>query len=188
MRSIQLALCAGVAAAAVIVPAAAAHAAPADNGTEGRVVVTPSTIAAGGEVDLRVDVCRGRHATGTSDAFSSPAHFSPAADRGDLFAEARIRSDAKAGDYQIWVKCKDGGQASGTVTVVHHHEPTHHPTHHATPVAPVHAGGGGTAEVAAADEGGPGTPHTVIGLVLAGVAAVAVAYRSVRRRRRTDSD
>ncbi len=184
MRSLQLALCAGVAAAAVLTPAAAAH---AGEEAGGRVVVTPSTIAPGGEVDLRVDVCRGRHATGTSDAFSSPAHFSPAADRGDLFAEARIRSDAEAGDYEIRVKCKDGGRASGTVTVVHHHEPTHHPTHHATPVAPVHAGGGGTAEVAAADEGGPGTPHTVIGLVLAGVAAVAVAYRSVRRRR-TDSD
>ncbi len=185
MRSLQLALCAGVAAAAVIAPAAAAH---ADNEAEGQVLVTPSTIAPGGEVDLRVDVCKGGQATGTSEAFASPAHFNPAADRGDLFAEARIRSDAEANDYEIWVKCKGGGRASGTVTVVHHHEPTHHPTHHETPVAPVHAGGGGTAEVAAAEEGGPGTPHTVIGLVLAGAAAVAVAYRSVRRRRRTDSD
>ncbi|GGX20193.1 hypothetical protein [Streptomyces chryseus] len=187
MRSIQLALCAGAAVVAIMAPAAAAHAAPTENDGEGRVLVTPSTIAPGGEVDLRVDVCRGRHATGTSDAFAAPAHFSPAADRGDLFAEARIRSDAEAGDYEIWVRCKDGGQANGTVTVVHHHKPTHHPTHHATPIAPVHAGGGGTAETAATEEGGPGTPHTVIGLVLAGVAAVAVAFRSVRRRR-TDSD
>ncbi|MFD7444650.1 hypothetical protein [Streptomyces sp. NPDC059909] len=58
-----------------------------------------------------------------------------------------------------------------------------------TPYAPVRAGGGGTATSLAsedakrADQQGPGTPHTVIGLVLAGVAAVAVAFRSSRRRR-----
>ncbi|MFJ6634101.1 hypothetical protein ACIQMR_22345 [Streptomyces sp. NPDC091376] len=64
-----------------------------------------------------------------------------------------------------------------------------------TPVAPVRAGGGGAAtEPAAAhaaksaDTQGPGTPHTVIGLVLAGVAAVAVAFRSARRRRIGSSD
>ncbi|MGR8010354.1 hypothetical protein [Streptomyces hypolithicus] len=182
MRSLQLALCAGVAAAAVIAPAAGAHA-DNDYGYEGRLTVTPSAIAPGGEVDLRVHVCRGDQATGTSDAFSSPAYFNPAAD-GGLFAQAHIRSDAKAKDYEIWVKCKNGrGKASGTVTVIHHNKPTHHPT----PTAPVRAGGGGTAQMAAAEEDGPGTPHTVIGLVLAGVAAVAVAYRSVRRRR-TDSD
>ncbi|MER6994799.1 hypothetical protein [Streptomyces sp. NPDC000410] len=55
-----------------------------------------------------------------------------------------------------------------------------------TPYAPVSAGGGGTSAALAvkgADEQGPGTTHTVIGLVLAGVAAVAVALRSSRRRR-----
>ncbi|MEV6398890.1 hypothetical protein AB0M39_29590 [Streptomyces sp. NPDC051907] len=59
-------------------------------------------------------------------------------------------------------------------------------SHHASPVAPVRAGGGGAAPLAAqpaAEDAGPGTPHTVIGLVLAGVAAVAVALRSARRRR-----
>ncbi|TLQ45690.1 hypothetical protein [Streptomyces marianii] len=58
-----------------------------------------------------------------------------------------------------------------------------------SPVAPVRAGGGGAAERLAAqsaksaDTQGPGTPHTVIGLLLAGAAAVAVAFRSARRRR-----
>ncbi|WP_240135594.1 hypothetical protein [Streptomyces sp. MUM 178J] len=64
-----------------------------------------------------------------------------------------------------------------------------------SPVAPVRAGGGGAATLAGGQaaeqpsarpdvaETGPGTPHTVIGLVLAGVAAVAVAFRSARRRR-----
>ncbi|MFJ2216957.1 hypothetical protein ACIQVO_19380 [Streptomyces sp. NPDC101062] len=70
------------------------------------------------------------------------------------------------------------------------------PGHHREPWSPVRAGGGGTAQLAAeaapaspaaehksAGTAGPGTPHAVIGLILAGVAAVAVAFRSVRRQR-----
>lgn len=61
----------------------------------------------------------------------------------------------------------------------------------ASPVAPVRAGGGGrttsTTDLAA-DRAGPSTPHTVIGLVLAGVAAVAVAIRSARRKRSAARD
>ncbi|MFI6081480.1 hypothetical protein ACIBBB_10985 [Streptomyces sp. NPDC051217] len=65
-----------------------------------------------------------------------------------------------------------------------------HPSEHqASPVAPVRAGGGGrTSTALAGDEAGPSTPHTVIGLVLAGVAAVAVAIRSARRRRSAARD
>ncbi|MFJ6697919.1 hypothetical protein ACIQM4_17885 [Streptomyces sp. NPDC091272] len=187
MRSSQFTLCAGAVLAAVLVPAPAALAAsPAATGpvivtnnedSNGFVTVTPSTVAAGGEVDLRVDVCEGERAIGTSEAFSSPAYFNPAAD-GGLFAEARIRSDAQGRDYGIHVKCEEGGgNAKGNVTVVHHRT---------EPTAPVHAGGGGTAQLAAESDG-PGTPHTLIGLGLAGVAAVAIAGRSVRRRRRNGS-
>ncbi|GHH32412.1 hypothetical protein [Streptomyces candidus] len=185
MRSAQLTLCAGVVLAAVIVPAPTALAlAPAalapgavrDNEeSHGSVTVTPSTIAAGGEVDLRIGICGGKKAIGHSEAFSSPAHFHPAAD-GVMFAEARIRSDAEGRDYGIHVKCEDGsGSADGNVTVVHHR---------VEPTAPVRAGGGGTAALAA-DTEGPGTPYTLIGLGLAGVAAVAIAGRSVRKRRGT---
>ncbi|MGW5675603.1 hypothetical protein ACWEV4_11050 [Streptomyces sp. NPDC003860] len=35
---------------------------------------------------------------------------------------------------------------------------------------------------------GPSTPHTVVGFVLAGVAAVVVVLRGTRRRRRPDAD
>ncbi|CAM5339782.1 hypothetical protein GCM10010329_36630 [Streptomyces spiroverticillatus] len=173
MRSSQLTLCAGAVLAAVLVPAHTALAAVADNEeSHGSVTVTPSTIAAGGEVDLRVSVCGGKKAIGTSEAFSSPAYFNPAAD-GGLFAEARIRSDASGRDYGITVKCEDGpGSASGNVTVVHRR---------IDPTAPVRAGGGGTALAAESD--GPGTPHTLIGLGLAGAAAIAIAGRSVRKRR-----
>lgn len=75
--------------------------------------------------------------------------------------------------------CKDGhGKATGTFTVVHHSRPS--------PVAPVRdCGGGGTATLAeqADEQSGPGTRHAVIGLALGAVAAVAVAFRSARRRR-----
>ncbi|MBR8641859.1 hypothetical protein KEF29_27375 [Streptomyces tuirus] len=62
------------------------------------------------------------------------------------------------------------------------------PGAHASPVAPVAAGGGGAADhVAAADRGAaPGPVQGVAGLALAGVAAVAVALRGVRRSRGTD--
>ncbi|MBZ3901014.1 hypothetical protein [Streptomyces griseiscabiei] len=76
------------------------------------------------------------------------------------------------------------------------------PSAPASPVAPVRAGGGGAAaDLAAADlagargpagpagsmdnarHAGPGTRHAVVGLVLAGVAAVAVVARGARRSR-----
>ncbi|GGY17260.1 hypothetical protein [Streptomyces djakartensis] len=58
----------------------------------------------------------------------------------------------------------------------------------ASPVAPVEAGGGGAADlVTAADRGaGPGTAQEVTGLLLAGVAVVAVALGGARRSRGTD--
>lgn len=182
MRFRQVTLCAAVAAATALMPVAVAT---ADSEQHGSLTVTPSTIAPGGEVDLRVSVCSGRQAVGTSEAFVSQANFAPAAD-GGLFAQARIRSDAQARGYDIWVNCKDSsGQASGRVTVVHGGG---RPDHHPTPHAPVHAGGGGAARLAdgQATEQGPGTRHAVIGLALAAAAAVAVAGRGVRRRRRGD--
>ncbi|MFF7769632.1 hypothetical protein ACFZC7_24380 [Streptomyces massasporeus] len=65
---------------------------------------------------------------------------------------------------------------------------SHRPSAPASPVAPVQAGGGGAAELVAAEErgAGPGTAQGVTGLVLAGVAAVVVALRGLRRGRGTD--
>lgn len=69
--------------------------------------------------------------------------------------------------------------------------PTHaappEPPAHASPVAPVRAGGGGTAHLSAeARDDGPGLRHAVIGIVLAGVAAIVVLVRSTRRGRGTE--
>jgi hypothetical protein len=187
MRSMPLTFCAAAVVAATLVPAPAALA-DSDPGSaqgKGRTSLTtaPSSVAPGGEADLRLEGCKGREATGASDVFVSEARFSPAAD-GGLFAEARISSDASPGNYDIRVDCKDGkgAGAAGTVTVVDRGR--------ATPLAPVAAGGGGTALFAGRDarQEGPGIVHAVIGLALAAVAAVSVAFRSARRRRRPATD
>ncbi|MFE7261957.1 hypothetical protein ACFU9B_07795 [Streptomyces sp. NPDC057592] len=191
MRSTTLTFCAAAVVAATLVPASAALA-DSDSGSaqeKGRtsLTATPASVGPGGETDLRLEGCEGREATGESDVFVSEAHFSPAAD-GGLFAEARISSDASPGEYGIRITCKDdkadkggeagkGAEAAGTVTVIDRGR--------ATPLAPVAAGGGGTALFTdrEAEQQGPGTVHAVIGLALAAVAAVAVAFRSARRRR-----
>ncbi|MEV5339139.1 hypothetical protein AB0K93_11715 [Streptomyces sp. NPDC052676] len=56
----------------------------------------------------------------------------------------------------------------------------------ASPTAPVRAGGGGTAHLAAVDTGstGPGAAHAVTGLLLAAGAAVVVVTGRARRGRR----
>ncbi|WP_031090885.1 hypothetical protein [Streptomyces sp. NRRL WC-3549] len=176
MRSLPLTFCAAVAAATIAVPASAAPAEPKDPKGSGPVTVTPAVVSPGGEVELWTDVCgKGTSARGNSEAFTSEARFAPA-DRKGLRAEARIRPDAAPDAYEIRVTCKDGhGRAKGTVTVVPHRRPT--------PVAPVRAGGGGTATLATGGAAGPGLPHAVTGLALATAAVAAVAFRGARRRR-----
>ncbi|MEV3971080.1 hypothetical protein AB0K68_23470 [Streptomyces sp. NPDC050698] len=80
-----------------------------------------------------------------------------------------------------------GGQPSAP-GVDEEDTPSRRPGAPASPVAPVQAGGGGAADsLAAEDRGtGPGTAQGVTGLMLAGVAAVVVALRAVRRRRGTE--
>lgn len=182
MRSIPLTFCAAAVAAATLMPAsvALANSDPDHEDSRSRVTLTlsPASVTPGGEVDLEVAGCKGKEAKGSSDAFVSEARFSPGDDR-TLYAEARVRSDAEPGDYDVQVVCKGDkhAKASAVLTVVHRNRPM--------PLAPVRAGGGGTAVLAdqAAEQGGPGTVHAVVGLALAAVAAVAVAFRSARRRR-----
>ncbi|MEU1127229.1 hypothetical protein ABZ371_27510 [Streptomyces sp. NPDC005899] len=187
MRSLPLTLCFTAAAAVIALPASAAAQAdpdswdPGDHRGRGSVTVTPAGVSPGGEVELRVDVCReGVSARGASEAFAGGARFHRTRG-GGLAATARIRSDAAPDDYEVRVTCEDGhGRATGTFTVVRRVHPS--------PVAPVRAGGGGTAALAghSGAEQGAGTRHAVTGLALASVAA-AVACRGVRRRRRSAS-
>ncbi|MFB7916601.1 hypothetical protein [Streptomyces sp. NPDC056061] len=201
MRSTSLTLCSVAVVAATLTPAPAALAESGpgtgsrtgtgtgtDSGrgadSRGSLSVTPSSAAPGGEIALGLDGCEGEEATGSSDALASEARFAPAADGGGLVAHARIGPDASPGDHEIRIVCSDDTAAgiSGTVTVVDRDA--------ATPLAPVRAGGGGTSVLTDQEtrQSGPGAVHAVIGLALAAVAVVAVAFRGAARRRRPAAD
>ncbi|MEU0116176.1 hypothetical protein ABZ137_21275 [Streptomyces bobili] len=180
MGSLQVTLCAGVAAvAATLTPTAYGYAAEPAGG----VSVTPSTPAPGDEVTLKVTGCSGKKATAASKAFVSDAHL--VGSGGSLAGETRVRTSIDPGSYDVTITCADF-RVKGAVKVVAASAP---PSTPASPVAPVRAGGGGEAPLAAVDESrveGPGVAHAVTGVLLAGAAAVAVALRRTRRRRGTD--
>ncbi|MFI1705925.1 hypothetical protein [Streptomyces griseoruber] len=191
MSSLKVTLCAGAAvAAAVLLPTA--HAVAEDGGDKrGSVSVTPETPTPGSEVVLKVSGCGGKTATAASTAFVADARL--VGTGGTLVGETRVRSSITAGTYDVRITCVDF-QVKGRITIVASgRSPSQSPVQPtvpgdppASPIAPVHAGGGGTAPLAAADEArveGPGTAQTVTGLVLAGVAAAVVAYRGARGAR-----
>ncbi|TXS40591.1 hypothetical protein EAO75_37250 [Streptomyces sp. uw30] len=182
MGTLRVTLCTIAALGAVAVT-------PAAHAADGGVSLSPSSPRPGGDITLRVDGCPQRTATAVSEAFVADAHLTLAAD-GILVGESRVRSTAKAGTYDVSVACGEESR-TGAVTLAAkgaeqsvRHGPQ--PSAPASPTAPVRAGGGGTSRLAMVDarEAGPGTAHTVTGLILAGVAATAVALRSARRSRR----
>ncbi|MEV6245470.1 hypothetical protein AB0M38_04590 [Streptomyces sp. NPDC051742] len=194
----------------LLVLAPAAGGAYAHDGV--KVTVTPSTASPGADIDVRVQGCKGTTGAAKSQAFVADAELTGRDGGGKpLFGDTTVKSGLETGTYKVSVTCDGHDHPDvGTVQVQHRkptHEPTHKPTgkpterpterpagkptHHASPVAPVRAGGGGTAAFAApaapgvaqtTSESGLGTPYTLLGLGLAAVAAVAVAFRSSRRR------
>ncbi|MFF0094503.1 hypothetical protein ACFYSF_31725 [Streptomyces canus] len=183
MGSVRLTLCTAVLAVAALTPAAQA----ADGGS---VSVTPSSpTTPGADLTLRVTGCAGRTATAASAAFVADARLTGA--DGSLTGDTRVRSSVEPGSYDVQVTCADF-QVKGRITVAAAMgagaTATATATALATPAAPVNAGGGWTATHLSAMEPhptGPGTGHAVTGLVLAGVAAVAVVLRRSRRSRGT---
>lgn len=130
--------------------------------------------------------CAGKTATAASAAFVADARLTGA--DGSLTGETRVRSSAEPGPYDVQISCADF-QVKGRITVVTAQGAAAHAPALGTPAAPVSAGGGWTATHLSAMEPhptGPGTGHAVTGLVLAGVAAVAVVLRRSRRSRGTD--
>ncbi|WP_330458032.1 hypothetical protein OIB37_14685 [Streptomyces sp. NBC_00820] len=218
MGSLRLTLCTGILAAAAFTPTA--HA--ADGGTrDGGVTVTPASPAPGADVSLRVRDCSASQGTATSDAFVSDARLTGA--QGTLTGETRLRSAAEPGSYDVRVTCA-GQVLTGRMTVAgtpvgdsDHSSDSASDTEPLTgesPVAPVHAGGGGTAVTTATGTGvgmgigagtgaapgiedtthfatvattgsGPGTLQALTGLALAGCAAAAVGVLRSRRSRGT---
>ncbi|HEX5568688.1 MAG TPA: hypothetical protein VFY14_17480 [Streptomyces sp.] len=163
------------------------------------VRVTPVAARPGSEVELLVPGCAGTTGTARSEAFVADVLLAPAATGGGLFGEAAIRSDAGPGDYRITVSCagagsgtaaEPGGDPGGQVTVSFSapvdspdspdSTTVPSPLPEESPVAPVPAGGGGTAE-----DTGPGLLHAALGLALAGAATLAAVWRGVLLRRRT---
>ncbi|WP_329279124.1 PT domain-containing protein [Streptomyces sp. NBC_00691] len=209
MRSGPIALRAA-GAALVLVLAPTAGSAYAHDGV--KVTITPSTASPGADIDVRVQGCKGTTGAAKSPAFVADAELTGRDGGGaPLFGDTTIKTRLENGTYRVSVTCDGHDHPDvGTVRVERQkpthepthkpthepthrpsHEPTHEPTHHPSPVAPVRAGGGGTAAFAApaapgvaqtTSESGLGTPYTLLGLGLAAVAAVAVAFRSSRRR------
>ncbi len=182
MGSARLTLCTALMVATALTPTAYA----ADGGSG--IAVTPSSPAPGTDIALRVSDCTTRTATAVSAAFVADIQLTGV--DGTLVGETRVSASVEAGSYEVKVTCGDSDRKA-SLTVVEKaprsDRPAHQPTTPASPVAPVKAGGGGTARLAAEDAraAGPGTGHAVIGLILAAAAAVAVVLRSTRRSRGT---
>lgn len=178
MGSLRLTLCTGILALTAFAPVA--HAADA-----GSVSVTPAVPAPGSDVSLQVRGCSGQQGSATSAAFVSDAPLTGG--QGTLSGETRVRSSLEPGRYAVRITCADH-VITGKVTVAGKgagpSEPGRRPTPNATPVAPVQAGGGGTAHFAtvATDESAPDTGQAVTGLALAVIAAVAVTLGARRSR------
>lgn len=193
MGSLRLTLCTGLLAVAALSPAA--HA--ADDGRS--VSVTPASPAPGTDVTLRVLGCTGSQGAAASSAFVADAQLTGT--QGTLSGETRVRSSLTPGAYDVRVTCsgsvfagritvtgKGSGKGSGLFGQTDLFGRLAQPTASPSPVAPVQAGGGGTAHFAtvAGSESGPDTVQAVTGLALAGSAAAAVGLLRARRSRGTD--
>ncbi|WP_055693987.1 hypothetical protein [Streptomyces prasinopilosus] len=203
MGSLRLTLCTGILAVAAFTPAAYA-ADTVTTGDDTGVSVVPAAPAPGTDVTLQVAECAERTALAVSSAFVSEVRLT--VDDGVLVGESRVRSTLAAGTYPVLVDCGERARR-GTIEVAPARDrpasagtagpsapEAAEPTAHASPVAPVDAGGGGSAPLAAgtgagtgagAAEDGPGAAQTVTGLFLAAAAAGAVVRGRVRRSRGT---
>ncbi|MEU3459836.1 hypothetical protein ABZ721_07725 [Streptomyces sp. NPDC006733] len=159
----------------------------------GTVSVTPGKTWAGAVITLHVkSACRSANrAKASAEVFVSSVTLAPPVDgRDGLVSDASIRSDAVAGTYAVSVEC-DGKThaAEGSVVIINSVNPVE-PVKPVKPVrpeplwptAPVPAGGGGAAQLAAGPaEAGPGNASV---LAIGGAAAVSFAAVAVYRRRR----
>lgn len=179
MGSVRLTLCTGILAVSALAP-------PAHAADGGSVTVTPVSPAPGADVTVRVSGCTGVRGTAASAAFVAPAPLTGG--QGTLTGETRVRSSVEPGAYDVRITCSEY-VITGRITVVDRGagqsgQLIRLPYGSASPVAPVAAGGGGTAHFAtvATTGSGPGRLQAVTGLALAGIAAVALGFRARRSR------
>ncbi|MFE3639290.1 hypothetical protein [Streptomyces cellostaticus] len=202
MGSQRLTLCTGTLCAGLLAVTGFTTAACATDNGQG-VSVTPVSPAPGTDVSLRVRGCSATRAVATSKAFVADARLT--SDMGVLSGDTRVRASVAPGVYDVRITCADvalnsritigrkgagllpePGDGNGGTGLPD--DPPAAPITAASPVAPVAAGGGGTAHFAtvATDGSGPGTGQAVTGLALAGIAAAAVGLRRSRRSQGTD--
>ncbi|MGW6981549.1 hypothetical protein ACWGE1_19200 [Streptomyces sp. NPDC054932] len=157
----------------------------------GSITVDPNPAHPGAQVKLRVQGCDGTRGAAKSAAFVSDVDlYGRDGDRSPLYGSATISSHVSPGWHAVRVTCDGRDKVTGSVQISHYR-----PSHHATPIWPVHAGGGGMSAELAAESAkkdhsadGPGLPHTVIGAILAAVATLAVAGRALTLRRRRSGE
>ncbi|MEV2252756.1 hypothetical protein AB0I94_19635 [Streptomyces sp. NPDC050147] len=181
MRAIRVASAALLAATTLTLSAATASTAVADEGegntgnniTSFGFRVTPSTVAAGGKVQLSVEGCQG-DAKVTSGVFND-AHIP----KGQQSVAALVFPDAKPGAmYEVTFDCK--GETGTTDLTIATGRPTQQPTQQPTshPTGPVHhgvkAGVGGSF-------GGLDLHEIALGSALI-VGTLGTAYHWTRRR------
>ena len=193
-----LTVCAAAVTPAVAAPAPAPQGVRAPGPEAADVEVSPRRVRAGAELRVRADFCgRKREALASSVAFDTDVALRRTSDGTSFHGTARISAHTPPGSYGLTVVCgrhAQDGQGSFRVIATDRgaygdrgsgshagrdgrHEP---PPRHPSPVAPVRAGGGGTA---AASTGAEPAHHA--GLVTAGSAAVAGAAIWVTRRLRS---
>lgn len=168
---------------AAVLAACAAAAAPAaanpggeeePSAQKGTVNVSPAVVSPGDEVDLDVAFCE-ENGVVVSEAFEASVSLDVDAD-GGLHAVASVRADVEVGTYEIRADCGGEKGGTGTITVV---------GESASPVAPVRAGGGGTAETAE-ESGGLGAAGTAGLAVAGGAVTLGAAAFALRRRYAAD--
>ncbi|WP_369032202.1 MULTISPECIES: hypothetical protein [Streptomyces] len=138
MRAIRVASAALLGVTALTLASPAAHAAVSDNSvTSFGFSVVPSTIAAGGQVTLRVDNCNDdtRVSSGVFDPVTIP--------KGQSSVTAKVDWDAEPGAaYRVTFTC--GGENGHTDLTIAGGNPGN-PTHYPVPIQRgVHAGEGGS--------------------------------------------
>ncbi|MEU8876846.1 hypothetical protein AB0D24_38075 [Streptomyces javensis] len=199
MRIVALTLCGAACAAVAAATAAAPALAEPRHSATTTIRISPRALAPGAEVEVWAFGCPDRVATASSPVFVDDAELTPEGDA--LFSEATIRSTAARGAHRVTLDCAGGGlvredgtgadgagadgtgadgaggdgqSGAGGVALAVERPPS--------PVAPVRAGGGGTAPDEARPRDDIGAAEAY-GLVLSGGTAVAVGGLAVHRRR-----
>lgn len=132
-----------------------------------RLDLYPSTSAPGATVTVNTRAC-GKDGHGKGDASSLGAgefHLRPGDYKDIVVGQFRVPENTRAGNFRIFVRCENGREASGELTIEHHRE--QQPSGH------VRTGVGGSV--------GPDTTQIAAGAAILAAAAVGGTWLLRRR-------